>query len=407
MCAFRWFFRWSMLLLAVICAPTAWAAADNAVVGVRVGKHQQTTRFVIDLAKQTEFRVFTLPDPYRVVIDLPRAQWDAAKRGRLPRAGLITAYRFGQFTPGNMRLVLDVKTPTIVRKAFLLEPKGKAGHRLVIDLEPVSRADYREKTKRRGQIASLKPPGALPKPAPPVRKAPRKAGEKRVVVIDAGHGGIDPGTIGARGTREKIITLRIARELRKQLEATGRYKVRLTRSDDFVVPLRERIAIARRAGAELFLSLHADSIRKRSIRGASVYTLSETASDKEAAALAKKENKADVIAGVDLGVQDRQVANILIDLAQRETMNFSARFATILIKELGKDVKLLRRTHRFAGFAVLKAPDVASVLVELGYLSNPVDESLLRKPSHRAKVARAIVRAINKYFDLTDRLSRT
>jgi N-acetylmuramoyl-L-alanine amidase len=244
------------------------------------------------------------------------------------------------------------------------------------------------------QVASGPPAAAA------VRQAPRRADGKRTVVLDAGHGGVDPGAIGATSTYEKDITLAMAREVRRQLEATGRYRVVMTRDSDVFVQLRDRVAKARSAQAELFVSIHADSIGSRDTRGASIYTLSETASDAEAAALAARENRADIIGGVDLSSErNREVVSILIDLAQRETMNLSAALAGILVEELGRDIQLIpNNPHRFAGFAVLKAPDVPSVLVELGYLSNRHDEKLLTRPHHRGKVAGAIVRAIDHYF---------
>jgi N-acetylmuramoyl-L-alanine amidase len=197
-----------------------------------------------------------------------------------------------------------------------------------------------------------------------------------------------------------------ARELKRRLEATGRFRVVLTRSRDVFVRLRKRIAIARDAGADLFISLHADTIANPKVRGGSIYTLSERASDKEAAALAARENKADVIAGVHLSGQNREVVSILIDLAQRSSMNESAIFAKILTAKLSVTMRLLRRTHRFAGFAVLKAPDIPSVLVELGYLSNPVDERNLRRFKHRARIAQAFVRAIDGYFSRQQAFNR-
>ncbi|MHA1568938.1 MAG: N-acetylmuramoyl-L-alanine amidase family protein, partial [Alphaproteobacteria bacterium] len=240
---------------------------------------------------------------------------------------------------------------------------------------------------------------AAPAPAePPPVKPARRADQRPLIAIDAGHGGVDPGAIGSRGTYEKKITLAFARELKRQLDATGRFRATLTRERDIFVRLRGRIAIARRAGADLFISLHADSLGSRRPRGASVYTLSNKASDKEAAALAAKENKSDLIAGVDLTHENPVVANILIDLAQRETMNQSARFAKTLIREMGRDMRLMRNTHRFAGFAVLKAPDVPSVLIELGYLSNPTEEKLLNSAAYRKKATGAIVRAIKARF---------
>jgi N-acetylmuramoyl-L-alanine amidase len=222
-----------------------------------------------------------------------------------------------------------------------------------------------------------------------------------LVYIDPGHGGPDPGTIGHDGAFEKNVTLAVARELARQLTASGRYRVKLTRDSDQFVALRSRFEVARLDHADLFISLHADSSFVGDPRGLSVYTLSETSSDAEAAALAAKENKADLIAGVDLSKQNVAVTSILIDLAQRETKNLSARFAELLVQELRRVTLLLPNTHRYAGFAVLKAPDIPSVLVELGYLSDNQDEALLLSAAHRAKLAGAMLRAIDGYFTVT------
>ena len=205
---------------------------------------------------------------------------------------------------------------------------------------------------------------------------------------------------------EKDITLRTARTLKRRLERSGRYKVILTRDRDVFIRLRDRIAIARRHDADLFISLHADSIRRAGIRGLSVYTLSEKASDKEAAELADKENKADLIAGVDLSAETPEVTDILIDLAQRETMNESVRFAAELVQELRRVTTLLRRTHRFAGFAVLKAPDIPSVLIEMGFLSNRQDERALRREGYRARIADSVAQAIDRYFERIEQAQR-
>jgi N-acetylmuramoyl-L-alanine amidase len=232
------------------------------------------------------------------------------------------------------------------------------------------------------------------------RPAPRRAETKHVIALDAGHGGVDPGAIGIGGTFEKDVTLGMAREIRRQLEASGRYKVVLTRDEDIFVRLRDRIARARAGGADLFVSIHADSMRNKETRGASIYTLSEHASDDEAAALAARENRSDIIAGVDLSHENKEVMSILIDLAQRETMNHSAILAGLLVDELGREIPLISiKPHRFAGFAVLRAPDLPSALIELGYLSNRADEQLLTRPHQRAKVAASIVRAIDHFFD--------
>jgi N-acetylmuramoyl-L-alanine amidase len=219
------------------------------------------------------------------------------------------------------------------------------------------------------------------------------------VVIDPGHGGVDPGAISLTGAYEKNIVLALAREVRAQLEKGNKVKCVLTRDRDIFIPLRDRVAFARSANADLFLSLHADTVADENIRGLSVYTLSQTASDSEAQALADKENKADIVAGLDLSKESPEVTNILIDLVQRESMNLSAVFAHDVIQEVQRETRqLLQNTHRFAGFAVLKAPDVPSVLVETGYLSNEKDEQMLRRPEYRAKLANALARAIERYF---------
>jgi len=219
-----------------------------------------------------------------------------------------------------------------------------------------------------------------------------------LVYIDPGHGGADPGTIGADGVYEKNITLAVALELQRQLIASGRYRAKLTRYGDQYVPLRPRFEMARDDHADLFISLHVNSALFGNPRGLSVYTLSETGSDSEADALAAKENKADLITGVDLTNQNKAVTSILINLAQRESKNLSARFAELLLHEVGLVNPLLINSHRFAGFAVLKAPDIASVLVELGYITNAQDEALLLSPAHRAKLAAAMLRAVDDYF---------
>lgn len=393
---------WAFALSCFLIQP---AAAIPEATGVRIGKKGPVTRIVLDLSERIEFRAFTLANPYRLVLDMPMVDWRL--RAAVPTGGgdLVTALRFGRFTPRTSRVVLDVSGPIKVDRSFVLPPKdGDSKYRLVIDMRPVSEAEFARLARERRAAAS----GRTRRPANPLLPKPvRPRGAKRIVIVDPGHGGIDPGTIGRRGTREKTVTLALAKEVKRQLEATGRYKVVLTRDRDYFVSLRGRVAKGRHAGGDLFMSLHADSIKNIRTRGATVYTLSEKSSDAEAAALAAKENRADLIAGVDLANETDEVANILIDLAQRETMNLSARFANILIAEMRKEVKLLRKSRRYGGFAVLKAPDVPSVLIEVGYLSNRIDEGLLRKVSHRRKLARGIVRAVDRYFRQTDKLTRS
>ncbi len=224
-----------------------------------------------------------------------------------------------------------------------------------------------------------------------------------LVILDPGHGGVDPGAIGVSGVYEKDITLATAREVARQLEATKRYRVKLTRNDDEFVPLPDRVAHARAAGGDLFLSIHADAVPDKHTRGASVFTLSEIASDREAAELAARENKADLIAGIDLSQHEPAVSNILLDLARRQTNNMSVRLARQLVTELRHDVRLLNNSHRSAGFAVLKAPDIPSALVELGCISNKEEDRLLRQEAYRRKVATGLVRSVNDYFDFVSK----
>ena len=396
----------AVLLIAGSAPSSGFAAASKpAATDVRFGLQDEATRIVVELSAAVGFHIFTLPDPYRVVIDMPEIAWrlpgETADVGR----GIVSGFRYGLFRPGTSRIVLDVTGPVRVKRSFLLPPSETRGHRFVLDLEPVTTATFDSEA----QLAAITSPDfrtEKPPPPPEATPAPTKQG-RRIVVIDPGHGGVDPGAIGNGGTREKSIALAAALEIKEQLEATGRYKVVLTRDRDIFIRLRDRVELAREAGAGLFISIHADSIGSSKVKGASIYTLSETASDKEAEKLAAKENKADIIAGVNLAHENPEVTDILIDLAQRESMNEGARFANMLIAELRRATSTLQKSHRFAGFAVLKAPDVPSVLLEMGYLSNPTEEKRLKSKAHRSKLAAAVVKAIDRYFAHHDQLSRS
>ncbi len=413
---------WVVIACLTAAMPASWAATDSVVTDIRAGQQGSTTRVVLELSRQMNLSIFTLTDPYRVVVDLPEVGWRLPSRPLPGRTGILKKLRYGLFRPGNSRLVLDLNGPAAISDVFLMAPSGGFSHRFVIDLAPSSRQAFVTTVRQKPQRVTLaaRAPRSQPKPGPvntrpvnpgpaviaasvdtppPGRKVSGKSGrDRRIIAIDPGHGGADPGTTGGTKVLEKHITLAIAREIKKQMEKTGRFKVVLTRQRDVFVSLRARIAVAREAGAELFVSIHADAIKNTKIRGLSVYTLSEKASDVEAALLAEKENKADLIAGLDLNSETQEVSNILIDLAQRESMNQSSRFANILIKELKKDIRLLRNTHRFAGFAVLKALDMPSVLLEVGFLSNRRDEKALKSKAYRAKLATSIGRAVGGYF---------
>ena len=300
----------------------------------------------------------------------------------------------------------DVTLRTARTQKHRLERSGRYREGLTRD-RANSKAKLVEPRRARGRAQGQAQPTARATPNLPIpNRKPRARGARRVIAIDPGHGGVDPGVIGQSGVLEKDITLRTARILKRRLERSGRYRVILTRDRDVFIRLRDRIAIARKHDADLFVSLHADSIRRAGIRGLSVYTLSEKASDKEAAELADKENKADLIAGIDLSAETPEVTDILIDLAQRETMNESVRFAAELVQELRRVSKLLRKTHRFAGFAVLKAPDIPSVLIEMGFLSNRQDERALRQEGYRTQIADSVAQAINHYFERIEQAER-
>ncbi|MDA1098775.1 MAG: N-acetylmuramoyl-L-alanine amidase [Proteobacteria bacterium] len=354
--------------------------------------HDGKTRVVLDLSATLEFLVFALADPYRIVLDLPDIGWQVPAGTAQRKGGLIAGLRYGHFQQGNARVVLDLTGPGVVAKSFLLPAAEGYGPRLVIDIKPASRQAF---------MAVQKPPpirdgGAVE--TPQTVKPKRQPAQRPLVMIDPGHGGVDPGAIGISGSFEKRVTLGMARQIRKAILAGGRQRVRLTRDRDVFISLRRRVAVARAAGAELFISIHADSIANSRVRGGGIYTLSENSSDKESEALAAKENRADVIAGVNLTGHDDQVASILIDLTQRETMNYSAQFAAALVPELRQLIQMRRKPHRFAGFRVLKAPDVPSVLIELGYLSNRRDEKMLTDIDSRTAIATAIARAVDNYF---------
>jgi N-acetylmuramoyl-L-alanine amidase len=394
-------------------------ASMPVVQSVRVGQHPDHTRFVMEISDKVGFQITTLAEPYRVVVDFPELGWQLPDNFNPRMYGSLSGFRYGLFKTGTSRIVLDAKAPVKIKQTLMLAPRGKVQNwRFVMDLvatnhatfiaqmKPAVYPDQSAKTQTRSvalnnaTIEQARVPAMLP-PVKPNKKS------KHVVVIDAGHGGVDPGARGVSGAYEKHITLAIARQLRDSLNRTGRYKVIMTRDRDVFIPLRERTAIARRAGADLFISLHADTFRDRNVRGASVYTLSERASSKEAQALAERENKADLIAGVDLSTKEDNLSFILLDMAQRETKNQSSRFAETLVKDISRSGRVLRNPHRFAGFAVLKAPDVPAVLIELGFLSNKHDEQALRSKKHRAKLAEAIKTSINRYFNRVEEANRS
>jgi N-acetylmuramoyl-L-alanine amidase len=454
-----------LVLTALLALPASGAvsAADAEVTDIRVGLFGLSTRIVIDLDRPIEAKVFTLAGPARLVIDLPEVGWRLPQKPLPANTGVLARLRYGLFQPGNSRIVIDLNQPSRVHDAISLPGDGGQPDRLVIDMARATGTAFLQSVQAapmviRGSetrivsavpvtlpapVVAAAPSSPKPeilaqvpvKPVPPLMQTPQPApaavpvptgqpetrmaslriprkpavpgqAKKRIIVIDPGHGGVDPGAIGVSGIYEKHITLAAARDLKEYLENTGRFEVHLTRDRDIFIRLRGRIERARDMKADLFISLHADTIRDRGVRGLSLYTLSERASDKEAGELAERENKADLIAGIDLTNESAEVTNILIDLAQRETMNQSAKLAALLVDELDKRVKTLRNPHRFAGFAVLKAPDIPSVLIELGFLSNKEDERALRSKTHRNNLAQSIAGAVDRYFSKIESASR-
>lgn len=398
-----------------------------AIEAVRFGVHSGHSRIVIEFNQKADYRVFHLSDPARVVVDLPPGSWHAPKSGLLT-GRLIKGYRSGALDDGLTRIIFDLGAPALVSQAFFLPKTSFNQPRLVIDIKPSSVNLFQARLGDVHGNRDLKGPGkarmpasdfarmqdriarevipapadntpVLGKPAPlqPQRKPYTK--RKYTVVIDPGHGGADPGAVGKGGVREKHITLKVAKELARQLEETGRYKAVLTRNTDVYIRLRERVAFSRRVKGDLFISIHADKIGRTGVRGASIYTLSETASDHETARLAEQENNSGVVAGVDLAAESQDVADILLDLAMREKMNESKLLGRYIEEALiNNSVRLLPNSHRAAGFAVLKAPDVPSVLIETGFLSNADEVKLLTSPQFHRKISGAIVDGIDAYF---------
>jgi N-acetylmuramoyl-L-alanine amidase len=359
----------------------------------RLGGDDTQTRFVVDLSRKVDLHVFTLADPYRIVVDIPQVTFRLPPKAGETGRGLIKAFRFGLVMPGGSRIVLDLVKPARIDKAFVVDPAEGAPARLVLDLVATDREGFLRKIALDQRFAHAQ--------APPAREQQSSSSDARpLVVLDPGHGGIDTGTKGPNGQMEKDIVLDFAKRLREKIETAGKYRVLLTRSDDTFVPLAERVRFAREASAALFISIHADSLPRREgdTQGATVYTLSETATDPAAARLAEQENRADVIAGVDLKEQPDDVAGILIDLAQRETKTFSVQFANKLVGTIKQTARLHKDPIKSAGFRVLRAPDVPSVLVELGYVSNKEDLQSLSSDSWRDRTANAMASAVDGYF---------
>ena len=396
------FLTLSLGLLLLLAPPKPALATDGVVAkDARLAGDRERTRFIADLSKKVEVKVFALGDPYRVIVDAADVSFQMPDGIGNEQRGLVKAFRFGLFAPGKSRIVLDIGGPFLIDHSFVLGARDDQPARLVIDLVPTDEKTFLAKQREQ----SSKTKEEAKEPIPLAASAP--SGEKPILVLDPGHGGVDSGAKSANGVLEKDVVLAFAKRLRQKLEASERYQVHMTRDDDTFLPLKERVRFAREKGAGLFISLHADYFPTEidDARGATVFTLSEKASDDEARALAAKENLSDAIAGVELpDDSDEVVTNILIDLAQRETNNRSVVMARSIVGELAAKGRLHTRQLRSAGFRVLKAPDVPSVLLELGFLSNEEDEKQLTSEAWRDRMAGAIRDAVESYFK--ERLAR-
>ena len=367
---------------------------------VRIAGDDKQTRFILDLDRKIPLRAFALADPYRVVVDIPQVSFQLEAGGGTVARGLIKAFRYGLVMPGGSRIVFDLAGPAKIKNAYAMDPANGQPARLVIELEATDRAAFAQ-TLAVDASSGLRPALEVTGSAAALASAaPAAANDTRpIVVLDPGHGGIDNGTQSS-GESEKSLVLSFGLALRDRLEKAGKYRVVMTRDDDTFIPLNDRVKMARTLSAALFVSIHADALPRGEgeAHGATVYTLSDKASDAEAQRLADSENKADAIAGVNLTEEPTDVADILIELTQRETRTFSNRFARLVAAEMKTTARMHKHPLKSAGFRVLKAPDVPSVLIELGYVSNKDDLQQLLSENWRSRTVGAVAQAIDGFF---------
>jgi N-acetylmuramoyl-L-alanine amidase len=382
--------------------PPVSASAYPVAFDARLAGDARQTRFVLDIDKAIVFRAFTLADPYRLVVDIPQVNFRLPAGTGAAGRGLVKAFRYGLVMPGGSRIVFDLTGPAKVTNATMLEAANGQPPRLVLELEETDAASFKQAIAAQSapalkssisETSAMVPPQAAPA-APAAPPDPRP-----VVVIDPGHGGIDNGTRAGEET-EKNLVLAFGLALRDRLEKSGKYRVVMTRTDDTFIALDDRVKIGRSQAAALFVSIHADYLPhgEGDVQGATIYTVSDKATDAEAARLAESENRADAIGGVNLTQEPTEVADILIDLAQRETRTFSNRFAHLLMGEMKSATRMHKHPLKSAGFRVLKAPDVPSVLVELGYVSNKADLDHLTSDSWRSKTVASMAQAIDVFL---------
>ena len=349
---------------------------------LRVWSGPDSTRAVLDLDGRVDYRLFTLDNPSRVVVDINNADADTSFSLNPEHSGVIRGVRHGVRNGNDLRVVFDLEDQARPQ-SFLLEPAGEHGHRLVIDLYPPDAGSPAEKVKK-------------------VARSAADAERDMIVAVDAGHGGEDPGAVGPGGTYEKKITLALAQELAERINQAPGMRAVMVRTGDYYIPLAERYNRARQARADLFLSIHADAFRDFRVRGSSVYVLSRSGASSEAARLlAKNENKADLVGGVKLDRGDDVLSSVLLDLSQSAALEYSNSAAESILGQLGSVGRQHRDRVERANFVVLRSPDVPSVLVEVGFISNPQDEQQLNTASHRRQVAQAITAGVERHFHQT------
>jgi N-acetylmuramoyl-L-alanine amidase len=380
-----------IFLLSCLLAP-GWVHAQQ-ISASRLWPSPDYTRITLESAEPVAHKYFSLSNPERLVIDLEGVEAGTALdmlAGQLTAEDpYIGAIRVGMNRPGVMRLVLDLKSPA-KPSVFRLPPLGQYGHRLVVDLYPAQSTD----------VAAV-PPAAEPADAvQPGKPAAPQYTRLITVAIDAGHGGEDPGALGVKGSREKDITLALAKKLKQKIDAQENMHAVLVREGDYFVPLAQRVTKARAVKADLFMSIHADAFIKPHARGSSVFALSENGATSVAAKwLARKENDADLVGGINIDVKDAFLKRTLIDLSQTATINDSLKLGHSVLKAMGGVNTLHKPQVEQAGFAVLKAPDIPSILIETAFISNPEEEKRLNDPGYQDRLVDAIAAGVKSYFD--------
>jgi N-acetylmuramoyl-L-alanine amidase len=361
----------------------------------RVAGDGERTRLIVDVRGEVSPNLYLLPEPNRLILDLPGVSFDPMNNAQVEARGLVSAFRYGPFAPGRGRIVVDLSANVQVDEVLMLAALDDQPARLVIDLVRSDAAGFAAEVERTREsfLASVE--------APKENRLDISASGLPVVVIDPGHGGIDSGAVSRSGVLEKDVVLRFAREFAADLRATGRFQVVMTREDDVFIPLAGRVRFAQNHGADLFMSIHADSlVRHRDMRGATVYTLSDRASDAIAQQLVDNERRSEMLAGMDVTeTATSEVADILIDLTRRETTRFSLAFAEDLVDEISTATRMVNNPHRSAGFRVLKAPEIPSVLLELGFLSNEDDVRLMADDAWRERTISSLSTAVQRYFE--------